>query len=837
MALIKLFGQLVGSIVMQRLTFSLFSLLILLSILPAVAQNNPHGQQAQLSTVKGKALDAKTNQGVMYASVIVRHLKDTTFISGGIADTTGKFQIENLKAGRYLLKISFIGYQTYVDTLKLFPPQAVFDLGNILLQLSSTTLNEVVVEGTKDAFEQHFDKKVFNVDRNNFSVGGSTLDVLKQVPAVNVDIDGKISVRGSENVQIFIDGKPAGLNADNRSQILEQIPANSIQSIEVISNPSAKYDAEGMNGIINIVSKKNNAKGNNGSLILGIGTKKRGNFSASLNNRGKKWNLGHSIGARYTVTPTRGYQNRTNFLPGIPEYSLDQTTKGEKENYSFNFNGNTEFKPNSKQNISANYLASWGRNNENELTTYNFLDSIDQTYFRYNRNTNSATDNITGSFSLNYTWSIKDKTQFTASANSSYNQFDGHSDFSTQNLLLTGESDGSPLLIDRTKNSGYIFSNTAQADLNFPIKKISVETGIKGNNTQAAASLFADSLDQLSGNYLPDSLRINDLTYNQTVAAAYYQMSRPFGKWRVKAGVRGEQTILKVYQQQLDTTANNHYLNLFPSFYISRKFKGQQEINFGYSRRINRPGSQQLNPFPDYNDPLNIRRGNPLLKPELVDAIEFAYEKYFTNHTLSGTLYFRQINNQIQRVRTVDSTGVSTVTFLNLSYSQNAGIEFFSRHTITKMLSVNTNINAFRTFLNGNNLPEGFTNSGFNFNAKAGVNYKFLKTFELQLSGNCNAPMVLLQGHSAFMYSADASLRKDFWKGKGSLVINWSDIFNSRAMLFYTSSSDFESVLFRKRDNTYVNVSFTYKFGNQQNNQNQKKQQQMPDQQNMDMGY
>ncbi len=823
---------------MQRLAFSLLSLLFLsIIILPTSAQNYQQGQQPSLSSVKGKVLDEKTNQGVMYASVIVRHLKDTTFISGAIADTTGKFQIDNLKPGKYLMKISFIGYQTFTDTLKLFPPQSVFVLGNILLKSSSTNLNEVVVEGTKDAFQQNFDKKVFNVDRNNFSVGGSTLDVLKQVPAVNVDIDGNISVRGSENVQIFIDGKPAGLTADNRSQILEQIPANTIQSIEVISNPSAKYDAEGMNGIINIVTKKNSSKGNNGSIVLGAGTKKRGNFSASLNNRGKKWNLGHSIGARYTFVPTRGYSDRTNFLPGIPVYSIDQTNSGEKEDYSFSLNGNTEYKPNAKNSISANYLTSWGRNNSDELNRYNFLDSVETIYQKYNRDALSTNDNLTGNFSLNFTWIIKDKTQFTSSANSSYNQFVGHSDFSTQNLLLTGESDGTPLLIDRTKNSGSIFSNTAQADLDFPIKKISVETGIKGNNTSAMASLFADSLEQATGNYLTDSLRVNDLTYNQTVTAAYFQASRPFKKWGVKAGVRGEQTMLKVYQRQLNATAKNNYLYFFPSLYINRKFKGQQEINFGYARRINRPGSQQLNPFPEYTDPLNIRRGNPLLKPELIDAIEFAYQKYFTNHTLSATLYFRQINNQMQRVRTIDSLGVSTVTFQNLSYSQNAGLEFFSRHTITKTLSVNTNINAFHTFLNGNNLPVGFTNSGYNFNAKAGVNYKFLKTFELQLSGNYNAPSVSLQGHIAYMYSADASLRKDFWKGKGSFVFIWSDIFNSRAFKFYSSDSTFDAVMFRKRDITYVNLSFTYKFGNLQNSQNQKKQQNPQQDQNIDMGY
>ena len=772
----------------------------------------------------------------MFASVIVRSLNDTTYLSGSIADSLGKFQIENLKAGKYLMKISFIGYETKTDTLKLFPPQPVFDLGNILLQPSAIDLDATIIDGEKNGFEQHFDKKVFNIDRNNFSVGGSTLDVLKQVPAVNVDIDGKISVRGSENVQIFIDGKPAGLTDENRSQILEQIPGGTLQSIELITNPSAKYDAEGMSGIINIVTKKNTASGSNGSIIAGAGYTKRGNISASLNNRRKKWNLGHSLGARYTLAPTRGFSNRTTFLPGLPEYTLEQTVSGERENYSFNFNGNTECKISKKHNLSANYLASWGKNTEEELTTYNFLDSAMQTYQRYNRDALTTTENMSGNFSLNYNWYIKDKTQLTTSANSSYNQFDGAADFLTQTLQLNGASDGSPFSLDRTKNHGYIFTNTAQTDFSFPWKKTSVETGIKAVNVQALATLFADSVNNSSGEIIIDSSRINSLNYEQTIAAAYLQGSHAFGKWGLKAGVRAEQTFLSVYQQQLDSISENKYMNIFPSVYLNRKFKGQQEINFGYSRRINRPGSMQLNPFPDYNDPLNIRVGNPLLKPELIDAFEFSYQKYFTDHTVSLTVYFRQVNNQIQRVRTIDTSGISTVTFKNLSYTQNSGIEFFSRHQFTKKLSLNTNINCFRTFLNGTNVLDNTTSTGINFTAKGGVNYKFLKSFEFQLSGNYNSPFISLQGRGAHMYSVDGSLRKEFWKGKGSLVFNWSDILNSREFHFYMHDPTFDAEFLRKRDVSYVNLVFTYKFGNLKNDTSPKKQN-MQQEQQTDFGF
>ena len=790
--------------------------------------------QSLQNELNGKVTDEVSKQPVGYASVILRSTGDSTVVFGTMADSSGIFRIEKIKPGNYQMRVSFIGFKTKIDTI-VFAGNSNLILSDIFLQKDVTTLNDVTVETQRDAFQQNFEKKIFNVDRNNFSISGSTLDIMKQIPAINIDADGKISVRGGEDVQIFINGKPSGLNPDNRSQILEQIPANTIKSIELITNPSAKYDAEGMNGIINIVTKQNTTSGTNGSITLGAGYLKRGNVSGVLNYRKGKWSLSNNAGIKYTTSPARGTSFRENFLPGFPKYSIQQFSNGSNKNISYNLTGNTEFAISKKQTLTASYTGSIGNSDQVEYNNYNFLDSTDESYLRYYRNSFSENEMKNGNISLTYQNKFTEKTSLNISANSSLVQVDNTSIYTQQGLTLSGNEDTTSPQLSKAITHAEIFSNTAQTDFDFKIKKFSFESGLKGNYTIAIGSLYADSLNQQTGTAAPDSSRINSLDYNQSVVAAYITSSKQIGKIGIKGGVRAEQTMLLVQQLVNNNEVSDSYVNLFPSIFVNRKFTGDQEIQLSYSRRINRPQSMQLNPFPDYSDPLNIRIGNPNLKPELIDAYELNYQKYFPSHTISTTVFFRQVNNQIQRVRNIEPSGISIVSFQNLSYSQNAGIEIFTRHSFTKKISLNTNINAYRTYLNGNNLVDAYSNSGINLNLKIGTNIKFLKSFEFQANGNYQPKMILLQGISSPMYSVDASLRKDFWEGKGMLVLNWSDVFNSRAFHFYAYTSTFNADTYRKRDWTYVNLSFTVKMGQQ--SKEARKQNPMQDQQNYDMGY
>lgn len=797
----------------------LLSLLLLATAAGLMAQPVTDGSPPA-GEVKGSVQDAATHQAVPYAAITLRHLRDTTFFTGTMADSAGRFSIDQLRPGPYRLQTSVVGYMPYTDTILVDPQHPQLQLG-ILSITSGRTLGEVEISDQRNEFQLEIDKKVFNVEKNSIAAGGSALDALRQVPTVNVDIDGNISLRGSENLLVFINGKPSGLTVQNRTQILQQIPASNIERIELITNPSAKYDADGMSGIINIVTKKSMPAGKFGSLTLGIGTFHKYNASGTLSIRGEKWGVTHTLGFRYNQHFGRGYNTRTNFLPGQPVYSNNQYTNGWRRNVSPTLTGNIDRYFGKKSTLSLNYMFSYGNENSPDSARFDFLDSTDWLYRQYYRYTDENTNNYTidGGLTFNHKFP-KQNRELTALTTVSYINNRKILGYRQQEWLLLGGADSSylPRLSDNYMYDISLVSIT-QLDYVHPFGKgFKVETGGKVSIRRFDSEFIADTFDYTQNRYQVDSSLTNHFIYLEDVNAVYGTFSGSVKKFGYQGGLRIEQTNIWGDQLASHISFTKHYVNFFPSVFLSYKFTDVHQLQLSYSRRINRPWSGQLNPFAEYNDPLNLRRGNPDLNPENIDAVELTYNVQLKDHTFLTTGYFRYIDGLIQRYREVDSMGVSTVTFINFDYSMNFGVEFVARNRWFKWWSTTTNFNLFRNQVFGTTQSGELNATNFSYSIRLQSNWKLGKVAEVQMSFNYMGPNTFAQGVMAEMWNLDAALKFDLLKGRMNITLNVTDIFDTRRFAIRSFDDTFEGDVYRKRESRIGTLQFTYKFGSLQNN-------------------
>jgi outer membrane receptor protein involved in Fe transport len=805
----------------------------------AVLGQNPD-PNAKNGMVSGKVIDASTKKPVEFATITVKHLKDSLFFTGGLTNATGEFSVEKLKYGKYLLTISFIGYQSKKDTILVIPNNLNVNAGTYSLVPDAKTLNTVTIEDEKDDFQLGIDKKIFNVDKNLVSAGGSAIDVLRQVPTLNVDIDGKISLRGSESLVIFINGKPSGLTAQNREQILMQIPASNIDRIELITNPSAKYDAEGMSGIINIITKKNIADGFSGNTTAGIGTNHKYNGSFTANYRTEKIATSNTIGFRYNQRFFNGYNLRTNEFNNQPTYSINQRNGGNTYNSAPTFSGNTEFFFN-KHSLSLNYLFSYGYEDRPEDIEYEFLDSSDWVTRMYNRATKTIEETYSADGGITYAFKNPEKKRdLIIASNISYNLNFRNSYFTQQEKTLDNE-------IDTTYNTGLSNNyqtyrnlvSVTQLDYTHPFaKKYKFETGGKVTIRNLDNDFNADSLDYSLNTWVPMTSLINRFIYLENVNAIYGTFSGSIKeKFGYQLGLRVEQTNIRGNQVVGNIEFTKNYVNFFPSVFLSYKFNKEHEIQLNYSRRINRPSLGNINPFGDYEDPLNIRVGNPDLNPENIDAVEFNYAAQWKNHSILATAYFRHVDGLIQRYRNVDTiTGVSTVSFINLDRSLNFGLEFVARNKFFKWWNSTANLNIFRNQSFGADQYGDLSATNFSYSVRWQNSFKFTPQMELQLTLNYNGPNTFPQGVMAEMWGIDAGYRLDILKGKLSFTLNVQDIFDTRRFAVDSFDDYFFGEVYRKRETRIATLQITYRFGKQQQNQQQQRRRSMDGGGDSDMG-
>ncbi len=813
---------------MQKLKFMKFFYLILFLFPSAFlfAQERPSNMSRNEYEVSGSVLDFDNNKGLAFAAVSFLNSKDSTLITGGICDGSGNFSIEKVKVGTYTLLIEYIGYQaTLINKIKVSQPKKEpnevayssaksiepINIGDFRIKKSIEELEEIELIEEKAMVVQGIDRKVYNVGQDITNSGGSAIELMEKLPSVQVDIDGNLSLRGSNQVRLFVDGKPSMLSS---SELLETLPSSMIESIELITNPSAKYSPEGMAGIINVVLKKNNKAGFNGTVSASVGSPTRTNFTTLLNRRTKKLNIFGSYGYMDRITRFKSEsENHTYF--DADTFDLFQEKSGRQLRNSHTFKAGLDYTPNETTSFSLQGNYSPSQRSKKDTINYLEINSLDSlTYDRFS-DSETAQDNWNIDFSGKKNWQSGLLLDF--SINQSQNIKNKSSLFTQVNLnRLNPVIETIPLFeqissdrINRQFEAKLDFSYGNEDDGKF-------EWGFSSRTRTIDQDLFSE-LDSTTLGWVDNSNLENQFFYKDDVYSAFATYAKSFGLIALQAGLRAED-VYTVSELKNDSSEYNYdYFELYPSCYLTYNLDESETIQASYSRRVNRPSFYALNPFPEYSDPFNLRMGNPYLKPEFINSFEIAYQKFSKGTTISASVYAKDLNNMQRRFIAVDSNSVSTVTYQNLNGSLDLGIELMWSKQVSKAFNFMLSTNIYHSQMDASNLTTEFDESTFSMWSNFNMAYK-RNGHKLQLSGWISPGTSVGQGTMETMLSTDLAYSRPVLSEKGRLTLKISDLFNTRRFGIDTNGANFDKSFFYKRQTQTINLSLSYNFGDQSNN-------------------
>ena len=791
--------------------------MLVLSVLTVYAETEKGAQ------ITGKVIDASTKQGMEFANISLRKTGSKEFIKGTVSDQLGTFRLDGVSNGNYVVAVSVVGYATFEKELTIGTGQKTINLRNILLKEDTQLLNEVQVVGQRSQMKFEIDRKVFNVDQSLATAGGSASDVLGNIPSVQVDPEGEVSLRGNSSVTVWINGKESGLSADNRAQILEQLPAESIERVEVITNPSAKYNPEGTAGIINIVLKKNRKAGYYGSLQAGVDTRGGYNAAGNVNFSSGKFESFVNVGTRVRKSEGEGYTNRQNLDDnGNPVSYLNQLRNDEDTRKPVIFRAGTTYHATDKDHFSFNGFGLLGRGDETDWL--NYTSNIPGSFTNSLRTSAEKRKMNIGNFEIGYKRDFSEKSNLDLSASYNLVNITPESSF----LQVSNYAGG-------TSTSSYQFQENVmkprkwefQADYVTEFgEQNKIEAGYKGEflTSKSKVSTYSGTSE---GNAAFNEGLYNNFTYDQNVNALYATYSKRINRFGIQLGLRGEHTrtntnSLGYNQSETDHPAyKDDYFSFYPSAFLSYQLPSNNELQLNYTRRVSRPWGGQLNPFVNLTDSTNISYGNPLLLPQYSNSLELNYIKNWESHTLSASLYYRNTDNVIQRISYRDGD-IMKSTFENIAKTQSAGTELILKNNLFRMIDLTSTLNFYYNKLDGfSYLPAGATtpvvgeaDEDFSWSARIIANVMLPWGVSLQATGDYNSRELVAQGYRKANHAIDLGLRKSFLDRKLSLTINTRDLLNSRKRETITSGSGFSQESVFARSGRTVGFTLTYNFGN-----------------------
>jgi len=770
-------------------------------------------------TISGKVIDALSKQPLEYATIVIKNT-ETQKISGSITDAKGIFSVKT-PAGFYEISVEFISFKS-----KKYPKQNItkdLDLGTITLSEDSKSLDEVVIIAEKTTVDIRLDKKVFNIGKDLSIRGGNASDVLGNVPSVQVDVEGTVSLRGNENVTILIDGRPSALVGLNGAEALRQIPAEAIEKVEVITSPSARYDAEGTAGILNIILRKNKLTGFNGSLQLDLGYPERLGTAFNANWRTKKWNLFTNTGFRYNETLGNAL-SESNFLSSNAQNALvvEQRNFGRLGRSIFTSFG-AEYYLSQNSSIIGNIVFNGG--NDDDVNT-NDIDRFDA-----NGNINEAT------FRREAEGEDENRLQYTLDY---VNTFDGKGKKLSINLQYSTEMEDILNNITEIDTQTNILNDLEQVieeqnedrallqiDYVHPVgENIQYEAGYRGNYRDIFNSFYlAERQVFPDGPLVPDAGLNNSFNYEEFVNAAYFQYGQKFNKISFLGGLRYEYTTTEIVQQTSTTSSKRNYGNLFPTVNLGYEFRDGENMTIGYNRRIRRPRGRNLNPFPSRSSEANIYTGNVNLNPVITDAFDIGYLKRWDKFTLSTSLYYNISNDNWERIQedtgdVTDNGDPITRRFpINLSTQERLGLEFTLNYRPFKIWNINSDFNLFRVTTDGDytnpttNVTQSFDFENTAFFIRLNQKITLPGKTDLQINTNYRGPSQNAQTKSQGVFSMNLAASKDLFNEKASISLNFSDVFNSRISRRTTNIPGFldQYSEFQWREPQF-RVSFVYRF-------------------------
>ncbi|WKV11556.1 TonB-dependent receptor [Marivirga harenae] len=792
-------------------TLKLF-ILILISL-------GSHSAWAQTTSVSGKLVDAKTKEPLAYANVSVLDANDE-IVTGTVTPESGVFQFQ-VESGEYNLRIQFISYQTI--NRKLVANTSTIDFGTIELSEDVNQLSEVEVVARRPQMEMKLDKRVFNVGEDLSNIGSNAESLLDNLPSVTVDIEGNVSLRGSGNVRILIDGRPSGLVGISGGSALRQIQADMIERVEVITNPSARYEAEGNAGIINIIMKKEKKGGFNGSVSTNLGYPYIGGINSNLNYRKGSLNLFGAYGITYRENFGGGYIDQE-FTPEDTTYSTYVDRQRERSGISQNARFGLDYSFDESTTVTGSFL--YRISDENNLSNnfYDDYDGIDRSTRELVRRSvriqDEKEDEEVLEYELNFTKTFggNDEHKLTADIQYRNNTETEDSDLRNERFVISQNQ-----FVDSIQQRSLIneFSENILLQANY-VKPIgenrSFEAGWRStlrtitNEYEVTQEVEGQEADSILSDFT------NDFIYNEDVHALYAIYNSELNKFTYQIGLRAELTDISTrLKSPVDTTNARDYLNLFPSVFMTYEFNKLHSLQASYSRRFDRPGFRSLNPFSNFNDDRNIRIGNPNLNPEFTDSYEVGLVNNFSDATLYSGLYYRRTTGVTERINTVID-GITYAQPQNLAERNSIGIENNYSHDLNDWWRLNGNLNVFYSETYGVVNEQVFSAETFTASGRATSQMSFSNDFNMQLSAFYRAPQQTTQGTRKAFYMVDLGFSKEVLNNKGTLALNVRDLLNSRKWRTTTVGEDFFYDSEFQWRTTTVTLSFDYRI-----NSNKKK--------------
>lgn len=778
-------------------------------------------------TVKGRILDKQSNEVLPFVNIKVSNADTDKSAKVAISDANGQFSVVGLPVGNYVLTVSYVGYKNLTRRFTISDKSKTVSYAALYISEDQHALKEVTVTGQRSQMKLEVDRKSFTVDQVLAAAGGSASDLLENIPSVEVTTDGEISLRGSTSVEVWINGKASGLTSDNRGEILQQIPAESIERIEVIDNPSAKYSPEGSAGIINIILKRDRKAGYYGSARAGVDT-------------GGGWNAGASINyssGKIDAFGNLGYRKRNNTGGALSRQTYK--TSGTYQNYeseSDNGGGNLfaraglTWHMTESDELSVSGMTMLGQRDNETLTPYRYgtVGAPSDSYMMFRRSVGDGDMNMYhGELAYTHTFAEKHKLDFNLSFDKWKNDDKSYYQDST-----TYYETAAPTVYSYQYRPMFMNSRSWEAKLDYENQitdNLKVEAGYDGrfSHENTPQESWVDNASWSGLNMVEDEEYYNRFIYDINVHALYATVNTKFGRLGVMAGLRGEywrvNTESYTFAQEHDPALRDapfkkDYFQLFPSLFLNYALTESSQLQLNYTRRLRRPWGGQLNSFKNTRDASMISFGNPLLTPEYTNSFSLNFLKTWQDHTLSVGTYYRPTTDVIQNVK-YNVGDVIYSTNENVAKSQSAGVELILKDKLFRILDLTTTVNAYYYKLDGFNYEingqtvTGESDENFSWDARMLASLILPYDISFQATGNYRSRSVITQGYRKPSASLDLGLRKSFFNKKLALSVNCRDVFNSRRWKNYTETDSFDRYQENWRD-PKVNFTLTWNFGN-----------------------
>lgn len=773
-------------------------------------------------TVKGILLDKETGNPIQFVAVSIFKDGSTSPLQSFSSNENGTFVFEGIEPGTYRIHTDLIGYLPYNQQINVIAGQGLA-LGKIYLKTNSKILKVVEVTGMRSNMQLGIDKKTFSVSDNISSAGASASDVLKEIPSVQVDEEGTISLRNSSTVTILIDGKPAGLTSDTQGQVLEAMPAESIDKIEVITNPSSKYSPEGTAGILNIILKKDRKPGYYGSVRIGASNPKGYNWGGNFNYSSPKIDFFANANMLNFNNSGSGYVKRQSYTNSIDTSYLNTGTKQNSTINGFFFRGGLNYHFNDKQTLSLSTFVMDGSRNSTSNIDYTYLNTAPQVTNSSRDITNKSNRNNYNA-TLDYDWNIEKDQNLEASLT-----YGKRTNTNTSTFLQTNKNSAGTVT-GTSYQQQFSPSNDQNAEFKVDYsKKLSdlakLETGMKNDWTESNSTDMIYNGKQSGSDWIISNPNVsNDFDYHEWINAVYGTLSGNISPaFGYLIGLRGEETNVSFSTNDYITTDpnagksqyNRNYLNFFPSVFLSYNLSKESELQLNYSRRINRPRGRSLNPFENITDSTNISTGNPALNPEYSNAFELNFMQTWNNHILTSTLYHRTTEGVIQSVSYLEN-GIIFQSPSNATNSTSSGFEIVAKDQFSRILSTTSTVNMYYETMDAfdyNNVHYNGTN-GFSWTARLNGTLMLSKSLSGEISGYYNAPHLIAQGKNEGYYTVDLGLRQFLLNRKLQVSLNVRNLFDSFKFDNTITGSNFSQETSNKFFGRQIRLNVTWNFGN-----------------------